>query len=71
MSKELIYSSIIETLKKYKKIVIVTHVNPDGDAMGSSLALYLFAQKLGLEPKVIVPNDIQSILPGCLQFKML
>ena len=62
MSKELIYSSIIETLKKYKKIVIVTHVNPDGDAMGSSLALYLFAQKLGLEPKVIVPNDYPKYL---------
>ena len=62
MSKELIYSSIIETLKKYKKIVIVTHVNPDGDAMGSSLALYLFAQKLGLEPKLIVPNDYPKYL---------
>ena len=62
MPKELIYSSIIKTLIKYRKIVIVTHVNPDGDAMGSSLALYLFAKKLGLEPKVIVPNDYPKFL---------
>ena len=62
MSKDLIYSSIIKTLIKYKKIVIVTHVNPDGDAMGSSLALYLFAKKLGLEPQVIVPNDFPKYL---------
>ena len=57
MFKDLIYSSIIKTLIEYKNIVIVTHVNPDGDAVGSSLALYLFAKKLGLEPRVIVPND--------------
>lgn len=62
MSKELIYNSIIETLIKYRKIVIITHVNPDGDAMGSSLALYLLANKLGLEPKVIVPNDYPRFL---------
>lgn len=62
MSKELIYNSIITTLKEYRKIVIVTHVNPDGDAIGSSLALYLFAKKLGLEPKVIVPNDFPKYL---------
>ncbi len=62
MSKELIYSSIIKTLIEYKKIVIVTHVNPDGDAMGSSLALCLFAKKLGLDAKVVVPNDYPKFL---------
>ena len=62
MSKELIYNSIIKTLIEYRNIVIVTHVNPDGDAMGSSLALYLFAKKIGLNPKVIVPNDYPKYL---------
>lgn len=62
MSKELIYSSIIKTLIEYKKVVIVTHVNPDGDAMGSSLALCLFAKKLGLDAKVVVPNDYPKFL---------
>ena len=62
MSKELIFSSIISFLTKYKKIVIVSHVNPDGDALGSSLALCLFAKKLGADSRVIVPNDFPSYL---------
>lgn len=62
MSKDLIYSSIINTLLSFKKIVIVSHVNPDGDAIGSSLSLYLFAKKLGLDPKVIIPNDYPKFL---------
>ena len=62
MSKELIFNSIIHLLKTYRKIVIVSHVNPDGDALGSSLALSLFAKKLGAEVNVIVPNDFPSYL---------
>ncbi len=34
-------------LKKSNNIVIVTHYNPDGDAMGSSLALYNYLAKVG------------------------
>lgn len=62
MSKELIFSSIIDLLKKHKKIVIVSHVNPDGDALGSSLALCLFAKKMGADARVIVPNDYPEYL---------
>ncbi len=62
MSKELIFNSIVNTLCKYKRIVIVSHVNPDGDTLGSSLALYFFAKKLGCEPQVIVPNDYPMFL---------
>ena len=62
MYNELIFMSIIELIAKYKKIVIVSHVNPDGDALGSSLSLYLFAKKLGAEPVVIVPNDFPKFL---------
>lgn len=62
MFKELIYKSLIDNLNKYKKIVIVSHVNPDGDALGSSLALCLLAKKYGAEPKVIIPNDYPGFL---------
>lgn len=54
-------------LAKSHKIAIVTHFSPDGDAMGSSLALHLFLQKLGKQSKVIVPNsypDFLHWLPG-------
>ncbi len=41
-----------------KQITITTHLNPDGDALGSSLALYLFLIKIG-HPNlmVITPNE--------------
>ena len=58
----LIIKSLIDVILKYKKIVIVSHVNPDGDALGSSLALYFFAKKLGADPKVIIPNDYPGFL---------
>lgn len=43
-------------------MVIVTHWSPDGDAMGSSLALYLYLKKLGKNARVIVPNDYPDFL---------
>ncbi|MES2544002.1 MAG: bifunctional oligoribonuclease/PAP phosphatase NrnA [Bacteroidota bacterium] len=50
-----------------KKIVIIPHRNPDGDAMGSTLALYHFLLKLNHQAVVISPNefpDFLAWLPG-------
>jgi len=47
---------------KKRKIVIVTHWSPDGDAMGSSLGLYAFLKKLGHTVNVITPNAYPSFL---------
>ncbi|MDR2520767.1 MAG: DHH family phosphoesterase [Bacteroidales bacterium OttesenSCG-928-I14] len=44
------------------RIVIVTHVFPDGDAIGSSLALYHFLIKLNKSVNVIVPNNFPVFL---------
>lgn len=49
-------------LKKAGKIVIVTHWSPDGDAMGSSLALYNYLKKLKKKTTVIVPNEYPEFL---------
>lgn len=38
------------------QITITTHMKPDGDAMGSSAAMYHFLKQLGKSPKVVV-ND--------------
>lgn len=51
-----------QLLKKTRKIVIVTHWNPDGDAIGSSLALYHFLKKTGKDVKCIVPNSFPEFL---------
>ena len=45
-----------------KKIAIIPHRSPDGDAMGSTLALYHFLLKLNHQPIVISPNDFPNFL---------
>jgi phosphoesterase RecJ-like protein len=43
-------------------VVITTHHKPDGDAMGSSLALYLFLKSKGHSVTVISPSDYPDFL---------
>jgi phosphoesterase RecJ-like protein len=45
-----------------KKIAIIPHRSPDGDAMGSTLALYHFLLKSGHKPTVISPNEFPNFL---------
>jgi phosphoesterase RecJ-like protein len=45
-----------------KKIAIIPHRGPDGDAMGSTLGLYHFLLKNNHEPIVIAPNDFPDFL---------
>ena len=51
-----------EVLSKPKKIVITTHRGPDGDAIGSSLALYNLLNKNHHSVSVVTPNDYASFL---------
>jgi len=62
MSKQLFINTFRELILRYRHVVIVSHVNPDGDAIGSSLALYYFLLKLGVDAKVVIPNDFPSFL---------
>ncbi len=49
--------NILEEIKKAKSIVILTHENPDGDAVGSTLAMYEALKQLGKENvDVIIPE---------------
>ena len=45
-----------------KKIVIIPHKNPDGDALGSSLALHAFLIKTGHDSRIIAPNEYPEFL---------
>jgi phosphoesterase RecJ-like protein len=56
-----IFSRPVET-------TLFTHVNPDGDAIGTMLGLYWFMKALGHHVSMIVPNEIPAYLtwlPGC------
>ena len=62
MSKELFLSTFKDFITQFKHVVVVSHVNPDGDAIGSSLAFCYFVRKFGIEAKVMIPNDFPSFL---------
>lgn len=49
-------------LSHSENIVIISHINPDGDAIGSQLALYDFLQSKGISSKMIAPNNLQEFL---------
>ncbi len=49
-------------LEKPRNIVVIGHRNPDGDAMGSTLALYHYFNKKGHTTTVVVPNEYPDFL---------
>lgn len=60
-------SEIREIINKSKRIIVTTHTNPDGDAIGSSLAMFHYLRQAGKEVHIIVPNkypEFISWLPG-------
>jgi len=63
--------NIIEEIKKAEKIVILTHETPDGDAIGSSLAMRVALKQLGKNPDVIIREvpKIFDFLPGREEIK--
>jgi len=61
MKKEAVLA-IENLLATPKKIAIIPHRSPDGDAMGSTLALYHFLLKLNHNPVVISPNEFPNFL---------
>ncbi|WP_298764965.1 DHH family phosphoesterase [uncultured Polaribacter sp.] len=49
-------------LAQSRNIVIVGHRNPDGDAVGSTLALKLYLDKKGHKATVVMPNEYPDFL---------
>ena len=49
-------------LAQPKNIVVIPHRNPDGDAMGSTLALSRYLEKKGHNALVIAPNEYPQFL---------
>ena len=66
-------AEIVFDLAKYTKelwklfesshnIVLISHINPDGDAIGSQLALYHYLTYRGRNVQMISPNHLQEFL---------
>ena len=61
-----VLENIKERIESAKSILIITHTNPDGDAMGSSLGLLSALKKIEKKASVYipVPNKTFCFLPG-------
>lgn len=59
-NKEL--STIKNLLSPKAKVVLLTHYNPDGDAIGSTLGMKHFLKNIGIESTIVVPNDFPKFL---------
>ena len=46
------YSALLSLFDQYHSFALSTHINPDGDAIGSELALYTFLTEIGKSVKV-------------------
>lgn len=63
--------NILEEIKQANSIIILTHETPDGDAIGSSLAMLLALKTLGKKSDVIIKEYPRTFefLPGANEVK--
>ena len=47
-------NNIISEIKVSNNIVLLCHNNPDGDAVGSTIAMYILLKRLGKEVDIIL-----------------
>jgi nanoRNase/pAp phosphatase (c-di-AMP/oligoRNAs hydrolase) len=51
---------IVQTLNNAKRVLITTHVRPDGDALGSTAALWLALRAKGIAAKVLLLSHLPT-----------
>ena len=51
-----------ELFSTSENILLVCHINPDGDAIGSQIALYHYLKSKGRNVKMLSPNNLQEFL---------
>lgn len=56
--------AFLEFLQRHRRFLLTTHVNPDGDGLGSEIALALWLRGMGKEVRVL--ND--SVVPTAFLF---
>src|SRR5581483_2584123 len=54
------YQRIIHVLKTKKRVLVTTHVRPDGDALGSAAAMVLGMREVGIEAEVLLLSHLPT-----------
>src|ERR1051326_7291476 len=52
------YQDVIDRLSPCKKVLITTHVRPDGDALGSSAAMHLVMRKRHIDSEILLLSHL-------------
>lgn len=60
------FENVIKLVNHSKTALILTHANPDGDALGSGVAVYHYLLSKGIEPAIVfttaIPENLKFIL---------
>jgi phosphoesterase RecJ-like protein len=54
------YQQIIDVLSRSKRVLVTTHVRPDGDALGTCAALVLAMRKKGIDAEVLLLSHLPT-----------
>src|ERR1044071_961498 len=52
------YQPILDTLSRAKRVLVTTHVRPDGDALGSAAALVLGLRQRQIDAEVLLLSHL-------------
>ena len=55
------YSKIEQIISENEKIFISTHINPDGDSLGSAFAMYYYLKKIGKDCRIINHSEVPLV----------
>ena len=58
---EIDYKKIEHIISEKKKIFISTHINPDGDSLGSAFSMYSYLKQLGKDCRIINDSDVPKV----------
>lgn len=54
------YRRLIDTLSRARRVLVTTHVRPDGDALGTTAAVVLGMRKAGIEAEVLLLSRLPT-----------
>ena len=55
------FKEVLDTLNKANSILILTHINPDGDALGSSVGFKLMLEKMGKRAVILLEKELPEM----------
>jgi phosphoesterase RecJ-like protein len=54
------YQQVIDTLSRCKRVLLTTHIRPDGDALGSTAALAMGLKQQGIDAEILLLSHLPT-----------